>query len=281
MSGNRANAAAIQRRSTNPNQPQQQQQTQQQRPSMQKMPRNQSQNQSQINPVPLPQQVQTPKLSVSDAMALVSLRLGRVESFINAMPTLNQLISTCNGDLSVNGNQDEDHDQGKNNNRIIDEAVFTSIVSRLNALEELSVLKKTEEPSVRCITEDEFTSVVSRLDGVEKTLALPQPNPTPVKDTVMDEKVNLLSSQNDSNKTDIESLKTLFTNLLNDQLLLIQQLQEQVKQRDVSDPVPVPVEPVPVPVPVEPVPVPVTVEPVPVPDPVEPVPVTVPVETTC
>ena len=127
MSGNRANASAIQRRSVNQPQPQQQQQ----RP----VTGNQRNQPQQRNQPPQPQQqqsskqapVQTPKLSVSDAMALVSLRLGRVETFINAMPTLDQLHSSTSG-------QEQSFDT---NTRMVDEAVFTSIVSRLEKVEKM------------------------------------------------------------------------------------------------------------------------------------------------
>ena len=96
MSGNRANSAAIQRR-TNVGAPVQQQQQQgrqavqtPQRGNMSQQPQrstNQQQQQPRNNSHVVQEPMQTPKLSVSDAMALVSLRLGRVETFINSMPT--------------------------------------------------------------------------------------------------------------------------------------------------------------------------------------------------
>ena len=66
------------------------------------------------------QQMQPPpKLSVSDAIALITLRLGRVEQIIQTMPVDGQ------NNLSAEGE----------NIRIVDDSVFESIVQRLDALE--------------------------------------------------------------------------------------------------------------------------------------------------
>jgi hypothetical protein len=151
MSGNRANASAIQRRSVN--QPQPQQQQQQQRPVTGNQ-RNQPQQQS-SKQAP----VQTPKLSVSDAMALVSIRLGRVETFINAMPTLDQLHSSTSG-----------HEQSfDTNTRMVDEAVFTSIVSRLEKVEKMpTILTSSTDTSI----EDKFNSLTSDVTKINSLSTL-------------------------------------------------------------------------------------------------------------
>lgn len=137
MSGNRANSAAIQRR-TNVGAPVQQQQQQgrqavqtPQRGNMSQQPQrstNQQQQQPRNNSHVVQEPMQTPKLSVSDAMALVSLRLGRVETFINSMPTLEQLHNTLSSNVDRDNNENE-------NMRVVDENVFTNIVSRLDTLE--------------------------------------------------------------------------------------------------------------------------------------------------
>ena len=75
MSGNRANASAIQRRTNNP-------------PPV----RSSSSSSSRYTPPP-PTPQPNPKLSVSDAIALITIRLGRVETFINQLPPLDQLES--------------------------------------------------------------------------------------------------------------------------------------------------------------------------------------------
>jgi hypothetical protein len=66
------------------------------------------------------QQMQgAPKLSISDAIALITLRLGRVEQIIQNMPV------------------DGHHSLGQDgeNIRIVDDSVFESIVQRLDSLE--------------------------------------------------------------------------------------------------------------------------------------------------
>ena len=214
MSSNRGNASAIQRRSVN--QPQSQQ-TQQQRPNTgnQRAPqRNQ--------PPPPPQQQQqqqqqqqfkpTPKLSVSDAMALVSLRLGRVETFINAMPTLDQLHQSNTSD------QEQTYDS---NTRIVDEAVFTSIVSRLDKVEKTPTQSSSLDNT---IMDDKFNSINSEIV-----------------------KVNSLSILLDSVKSEVELTKILLSDFQNNiqlinkrldtlneiqaqQQTLFQQIQDQLQE---------------------------------------------------
>ena len=135
MSGNRANAAAIQRRTAGaqnnvappggsrpPQQQQQmrpQQQQQQLRPQQQQPIRPQAQQ-------PQPQVVQQPKMSVSDAIGLITLRLGRVETFIQKLPPLDQIGANYSGEMGEVGE----------NMRVVDEAVFTNIVARLEKVEQ-------------------------------------------------------------------------------------------------------------------------------------------------
>jgi len=112
MSGNRANASAIQRRTnsvqqTSPNigsksqiksgfSPQQQQnqyipQQQQNQYIPQQQQYTSPKNQYTSNPPP-----PNPKLSVSDAIALTTIRLGRVETFINNLPPLDHIEQLAN-----------------------------------------------------------------------------------------------------------------------------------------------------------------------------------------
>ena len=70
-----------------------------------------------------PQPPMNPKLSISDAIALITLRLGRVENIVsNYDPNA----------ASSGGNHQMNYDE---NMRMVDEQVFNSIVSRLEALE--------------------------------------------------------------------------------------------------------------------------------------------------
>ena len=101
MSSSRANASAVQRRTNNP--------------SPSKQPVNNTRYQQQ-------HPVQNPKLSVSDAIALTTIRLAKVETFINNLPPLDQL---------------EAYSNQQQPNCMITENVFNSIVSRLDKLEKL------------------------------------------------------------------------------------------------------------------------------------------------
>ena len=77
------------------------------------------------------QQMQTtPKLSISDAIGLITLRLGRVEQIIQNMPV----------DGALN-NLDE-------NVRIVDDVVITNIVQRLDALEKGHKVLAERKPSI-------------------------------------------------------------------------------------------------------------------------------------
>lgn len=121
MSGNRAISAAINRR-TNAPQPMKQQQP---KPSFNQGPMRQQQGQQQQMQQQQQQQNAPPKLSVSDAIALITIRLGRVETFINNLPPLDQL------EHYSSNTQPEKHE----NMKIVDDAVFKSITSRLDKLE--------------------------------------------------------------------------------------------------------------------------------------------------
>jgi len=117
MSSARSNAAARNRRAGEPLQQQQQQQPGRpmQGPGQIRSPY-QSQQQSQQ------QQPQQAKLSLSDAIGLITLRLGRVETIVQNIQTGDGYENTGSGELP-------------DNMRVIDESVFTSIVSRLDQLE--------------------------------------------------------------------------------------------------------------------------------------------------
>jgi hypothetical protein len=106
MSSSRANASAVQRRTNNP--------------SPSKQPVNNTRYQQQ----PQQSSVQNPKLSVSDAIALTTIRLAKVETFINNLPPLDQLEAYSN-------------QQQQQSNCMVSENVFNSIVSRLDKLEKV------------------------------------------------------------------------------------------------------------------------------------------------
>ena len=113
MSSSRANAAARQRRAGDT------QSTQQQSSYNSSGSKTRFVQQQQEPPQP----PMNPKLSISDAIALITLRLGRVETIVsNYDPNA----------VSSGGNHQMNYDE---NMRMVDEQVFNSIVSRLEALE--------------------------------------------------------------------------------------------------------------------------------------------------
>jgi uncharacterized protein YdcH (DUF465 family) len=133
MSGNRANASAVNRR-VNAQIQSQPKVTPTSRAAAPGGPpgggRPQQQTQSRGNVRSMQQQPQqeeplkNPKISISDAIGLVSLRLGRVETMLNSMPNPSELGAMYSNNVADNENY-----------RVVDEAVFTSIVTRLDKLE--------------------------------------------------------------------------------------------------------------------------------------------------
>lgn len=122
MSANRGNAVAVQRRTNGPPPPP---------PGGSRPQQGGQQNVRQINRGASSQQGQgqkqgRPQMSVSDAIGLLSLRMGRIETFVQQLPPLDQ--------IGVSGGSVGSGEIGENM-RVVDEAVFTSIVSRLDRLE--------------------------------------------------------------------------------------------------------------------------------------------------
>jgi hypothetical protein len=143
MSGNRANSAAIQRRtSSNSPPPTSKLQTKpnyNQPPPPQYAPPQQYSHAQQQQQQQYSQPQPNPKLSFSDAIALITIRLGRVETFINNLPPLDQL------EQYSATSQPENNE----NMKIVDEAVFKNIVSRLDKLEQVKPVPiQTQAPIV-------------------------------------------------------------------------------------------------------------------------------------
>jgi hypothetical protein len=175
MSSNRANASARQRRAGEPVGQQQNQRMQSGgRPGMMEQ-----------------QQSLNPKLSVSDAIALITLRLGRVETIVSNLPS-----DRGDGEGSVGGGQVYDE-----NMRMVDQNVFNSIVSRLDTLEKNQKLliekQRTVPPTVQSVAPIQQT--------VQETI---------VKD-VSDEKIEPVREMIDVLKGEIIQLKDLLIKLQN------------------------------------------------------------------
>jgi len=178
MSSNRANAAARQRRAggadLNSNQPPQQKQ----QSSKQNIPR--------------------PKLSISDAIALITLRLGKVESIVSNYQNENLQI------------QVDAMGQPIQNAKMIDDSVFKSIVSRLDVLEK----------NQKVLMENQ-TSIANTV----KTIASSKNGQTVVKD-ISEEKLSII-------KEDIESLKTELRQN-NDSIFNLQNMVQEASQKMVE-----------------------------------------------
>jgi len=114
-----------------PQQQMQQQQMQQQQMQQQQMQQQQMQQQQQNG---LPFQ----KLSISDAIGLVTLRLGRVEQWIIDTDHENENKSVSNGGESSGIPE---------NHRVIDNSVLASIINRLDGLEKGSTNLSSEQVS--------------------------------------------------------------------------------------------------------------------------------------
>lgn len=176
MSSNRANASARQRRA---GEPVVQQQNQRMQPGG--------------RPGMIEQQVPfNPKLSVSDAIALITLRLGRVETIVSNLPN-----DRGDGEGTVSGGQVYDE-----NMRMVDQNVFNSIVSRLDTLEKNQKLliekqRTTLPPTVQSVAPIQQT--------IQETI---------VKD-VSDEKIEPVMGMIDVLKGEVTLLKDLLIKLQN------------------------------------------------------------------
>jgi|LauGreDrversion2_3_1035106.scaffolds.fasta_scaffold63386_2 hypothetical protein len=138
MSSARSNAAARSRRAgEGPGMPQQQQQQPNGRPGQQVQQGQQG------------QQANNLKLSVSDAIALITLRLGRVEQLVQNMPV--------DGQTSLANNLDE-------NVRIVDNTVFENMVQRLDSLEKNQRILAERKPTV--IAQQPTNTVVAPVSAV-------------------------------------------------------------------------------------------------------------------
>jgi hypothetical protein len=186
MSSNRANASARQRRAGEPVGLQQQQQQQQRmqpgrgmgggRPGM---PDQQQQ-----------QPLMNPKLSISDAIALVTLRLGRVETILSNLP------NEPRGDGESSG---QIYDE---NMRMVDQNVFNSIVSRLDTLEKNQklLIEKQKTIAVAPIVQSQ-SAPIQQL--VQETI---------IKD-VSDEKIEPMRESIEVLKDELLELKNLLMKL--------------------------------------------------------------------
>ncbi len=196
MSSSRANAAARQRRAGDT-------QTTQQQSSYNSSGSKTRFVQQQQEP---PQPPMNPKLSISDAIALITLRLGRVENIVS---NYDPNAGSSSGNIQLNYDE---------NARMVDEQVFNSIVSRLDALEKarnvgsvgggvnpqleqrLSVLEKNQK---MLIERQQQMPVVATTTPVETTIV----------NDVAEEKLKPMEESIQYVKSELSSVKDLLLKL--------------------------------------------------------------------
>jgi hypothetical protein len=186
MSSNRANASARQRRAGEPVGQQQQNQRMQQQPGRgiggrPGMPDPQQQ-----------QQPMNPKLSVSDAIALITLRLGRVETIVSNLP------NEPRGDGEGMGQMYDE------NMRMVDQNVFNSIVTRLDTLEKnQKILIEKQKTSAATPVAQNASAAAPIKQMVQETI---------IKD-VSDEKIEPMRESIEILKDEVTDLKDLLMKL--------------------------------------------------------------------
>jgi len=193
MSSSRANAAARQRRAGDT------QQTQPQSSYNSSGSKTRFVQQQQE----APQTPMNPKLSISDAIALITLRLGRVENIVSNYDP--------NAVSSSSGNHQMNYDE---NMRMVDEQVFNSIVSRLEALEKgrnvgspgvieqrLSVLEKNQK------------MLIEKQQQMPVVTTTTTPSETTIVNDVAEEKLKPMEESIQYVKSELSSLKELLLRL--------------------------------------------------------------------
>ena len=211
MSSNRANASARQRRAGEPVGLQQQQQQQQRmqpgrgmggRPGMSD-PQQQQQ-----------QQPMNPKLSISDAIALITLRLGRVETIVSNLP------NEPRGDGEGVG---QVYDE---NMRMVDQNVFNSIVTRLDTLEKnqklliekqkaVPVAQNTAAPPIKQMVQETIIKDVSdeKIEPMRERIQVLKDEVSELKDLLM--KLQSFTMETNKKLTDIvfdDNIPQMFNN---------------------------------------------------------------------
>jgi hypothetical protein len=110
---------------------------------------------------------QSTKISISNAVGLITLRLGRLESIIND--------SIENGGLFNNNDNNDNNDNNTNatphNMKLVSDEVFENIVNRINLLES-KVIQFTNQNEKLEKLENEMTSMQSSIVALNTTLSL-------------------------------------------------------------------------------------------------------------
>ncbi len=195
MSSSRANAAARQRRAGDT------QQTQQQSSYNSSGSKTRFVQQQQEAPQP----PMNPKLSISDAIALITLRLGRVENIVSNYDP--------NAVSSSSGNHQMNYDE---NMRMVDEQVFNSIVSRLEALEKGRNLGAPGNAQVEqrlSVLEKNQKMLIEKQQQIPVVTTTTTPAETTIVNDVAEEKLKPMEESIQYVKSELSSLKDLLLKL--------------------------------------------------------------------
>ena len=143
-----------------------------------------------------------PRLSISDAIALITLRLGRVENLIQNMP-----VDSPSG-FSSNLEQDE-------NMRMIDVTVFENIVSRLDNLEKGQKTVSDAQSKQQQQQLQQHTQYQQQLNSIKLSTATQSSSSsyTPIVDTKSEENISKLNDSVDVLKAEVVQVKDLLLKL--------------------------------------------------------------------
>jgi len=192
MSSSRANAAARQRRAGDT------QSTPQQSSYNSTGSKTRFVQQQQEAPPP----PMNPKLSISDAIALITLRLGRVENIVsNYDPNAG----------SGGGNHQMNYDE---NMRMVDQQVFNSIVSRLDALEKgrnVGAVSGVIEQRLGVLEKNQ--KILIEKQQQTPVLVTQAPEETMVVNGLTEEQLKPMEESIESVKSELSSLKDLLLKL--------------------------------------------------------------------
>ena len=194
MSSARSNAGARTRRAGGAETAPMAQQNMRPGSSQQQQQQQQSQQQPQMNP----------RLSISDAIALITLRLGRVENLIQNMP-----VDSPNG-AGLDFQQDE-------NMRMIDVTVFENIVSRLDNLEKGQKTVSDAQSKQQQQQLQQHTQYQQQLNSIKLSTATQSSSSSSssslIIDTKSEENISKLNDSVDVLKAEIVQVKDLLLKL--------------------------------------------------------------------
>jgi hypothetical protein len=191
MSSARSNAGARNRRAGGAETAPMAQQNMRPGSSQQQQQQSQQQQQPQMNP----------RLSISDAIALITLRLGRVENLIQNMP-----VDSPNG-AGLDFQQDE-------NMRMIDVTVFENIVSRLDNLEKGQKTVSDKQTQQQQQQLQQHTQYQQQLNSIKLSTATQSSSSSSlIIDTKSEENISKLNDSVDVLKAEIVQVKDLLLKL--------------------------------------------------------------------